>query len=238
MVDRQVERGSGWSLIVQNGKLFASMVRKPELLAKNIRTAFVVASGKLQSEVVKGFSATSSRAVSKPRAAAIGSRTGALAQSVKGTAEGRTLEDLRIVLRAGSRRAFYAATQEYGTVGAGGTLPNITPNPPKKYLTIPLPITMTARGVKRQGFDIIPDGVTSTGGKKYRTKSYGPTFISGNAVMITNQRGRAIPIYALKKSVAIPPRLRMGVTIENNREMIARALGLAIDKTFRGEGAT
>ena len=153
MVDRQVERGSGWSLIVQNGKLFAAMVRKPELLAKNIRTAFVVASGKLQSEVVKGFSATSSRAVSKPRAAAIGSRTGALAQSVKGTAEGRTLEDLRIVLRAGSRRAFYAATQEYGTVGAGGTLPNITPNPPRKYLTIPLPITMTARGVKRSGYD-------------------------------------------------------------------------------------
>ena len=232
MVDRQVERGSGWSLIVQNGKLFAAMVRKPELLAKNIRTAFVVASGKLQSEVVKGFSATSSRAVSKPRAAAIGSRTGALAQSVKGTAEGRTLEDLRIVLRAGSRRAFYAATQEYGTVGAGGTLPNITPNPPRKYLTIPLPITMTARGVKRSGYDIVKDG------KGYRTKDYGPTFIAGNAVMITKPSGKAVPIYALKKSVAIPPRLRMGVTIENNREMIARALGLAIDKTFRGEGAT
>jgi hypothetical protein len=216
MVDREVERGSGWSLIVQNGKLFAAMVRKPELLAKNIRTAFVVASGKLQSEVVKGFSATSTRAVSKPRAAAIGSRTGALAQSVKGTAEGRTLEDLRIVLRAGSRRAFYAPTQEYGTVG----------------LTIPLPITMTARGVKRSGYDIVKDG------NGYRTKSYGPTFIAGNSVMITNQRGRAIPIYALKKSVAIPPRLRMGVTIENNRDMIAKALGLAIDKTFRGQGAT
>ena len=232
MADREVERGSGWSLIIQNGKLFAAMVRKPELLAKNIRTAFVVASGKLQSEVVKGFSATSTRAVSKPRAAAIGSRTGALAQSVKGTAEGRTLEDLRIVLRAGSRRAFYAPTQEYGTVGAGGTLPDIRPNTPRKYLTIPLPITMTARGVKRSGYDIVKDG------NGYRTKSYGPTFIAGNAVMITNQRGRAIPIYALKKSVAIPPRLRMGVTIENNRDMIAKALGLAIDKTFRGQGAT
>ena len=238
MADREVERGSGWSLIIQNGKLFAAMVRKPELLAKNIRTAFVVASGKLQKEVVKGFSATSSRAVSKPRAAAIGSRTGALAQSVKGTAEGRTLEDLRIVLRAGSRRAFYAPTQEYGTVGAGGTLPDIRPNTPRKYLTIPLPITMTARGVKRSGYDIVPDGKTRNGRPKYRTKSYGPTFIAGNAVMITRPSGKPVPIYALKKSVAIPPRLRMGVTIENNRDMIAKALGLAIDKTFRGQGAT
>ncbi len=238
MADREVERGSGWSLMIQNGKLFAAMVRKPELLAKNIRTAFVVASGRLQSEVVKGFSATSTRAVSKPRAAAIGSRTGALAQSVKGTVKGRTLDDIRIILGAGSRTAFYAPTQEFGTVGAGGTLPDIKPNPPRKYLTIPLPITMTARGVKRQGFDIIQDGVSSTGKKKYRTKDFGPTFISGNAVMITNQRGKAIPIYALKKSVAIPPRLRMGVTIDNNREMIARALGLAIDKTLRGKGAS
>jgi len=91
---------------------------------------------------------------------------------------------------------------------------------------------MTARGVKRSGYDIVKDG------RGYRTKDYGPTFIAGNAVMITKPSGKAVPIYALKKSVAIPPRLRMGVTIENNREMIARALGLAIDKTFRGEGAT
>lgn len=230
MVDREVERGSGWSLTIDNGKLFAAMKQKPERLAKEMRTVFGIVAARLEGEVKKGFSGLSGAVTRKPRAAAIGSREGDLLQSIKGEPHGETLDELRITLRAGGRKAFYAPVQEFGTVGAGGTLPDITPNPPRKFLTIPLPRTMTSKGVKRSGYDIVRDG------RGYRTKSHGPTFISGNAVMIT-VGGKPVPIYALKKRVAIPPRLRMGVTIDNNRELIAKAIGMAVEKTLTDTGA-
>jgi hypothetical protein len=236
MVDREVERGSGWSLTIDNGKLFAAMKQKPERLAKEMQTVFGIVAARLEGEVKKGFSGLSGPVTRKPRAAAIGSREGDLLQSIKGEPHGKTLDELRITLRAGGRKAFYAPVQEFGTVGAGGTLPDITPNPPRKALTIPLPRTMTGMGVKRSGYDIVPDGKTRKGRPKYRTKSHGPTFLSGNAVMIT-VAGKPVPIYALKKRVAIPPRLRMGVTIDNNRELIAKAIGMAVEKTLTDTGA-
>lgn len=104
-----------------------------------------------------------------------------------------------IVGRIGSP-LIYASTQEFGAT--------ITPKV-AQYLTVPLPAALDARGIM-----LLP-----------RARDYPRTFVQrsrkGN-LLIFQKRGKGIvPLFVLKKSVRIPPRMNLGVMIEVG----SRALG-------------
>lgn len=69
-----------------------------------------------------------------------------------------------------------------------------------KYLAIPLPAALTKTGVP----------------KKRRPREWKNTFVQrsrrGNLIIFQKRGGTLIPLYVLKKSVSIPPRLGLGAT--------------------------
>ncbi len=73
-----------------------------------------------------------------------------------------------------------------------------------RFLTIPLPAALTSRGIP----------------KKKRARDWDDTFVArskrGNLIIFQKQSdGGIVPLYLLKRSVTIPPRLRLGETLEN-----------------------
>lgn len=122
-------------------------------------------------------------------------RTGALRSSAGGRVTGNKLGSLKALLRIGGGRAGYARIQE-----EGGTI-----TAQDKMLTIPLrqalrPNTGTLKpGAKiRKG----PDGYFTT---------MGPTFVLNlggrPVIMVKRKGGDVVPLYTLRRSVKIPPRL-------------------------------
>jgi len=125
-------------------------------------------------------------------------RSGHLRSSAGGRVTGKKLDSLKALLRIGGGRAGYARIQE-----EGGTIT------PKKgtYLTIPL------RQALRPGTGTLKPGAVIRGDKAsgYYT-SMGPTFIlnlGGRPVIMVKKgkRGTMVPLYTLRRSVKIPPRL-------------------------------
>lgn len=134
------------------------------------------------------------------------SGSGNLKQSIGGHVRGDSTANLRAILRVGggdSRN--YVQLQELGTRGAGGVLPDITPKK-GKYLTVPTKHALTTGGDKKTGAELHEDG------GRWTTTEFGPTFIrhfGGTPIIFAKKtpRSRAIPLYTLRKKVAVKPRL-------------------------------
>ena len=127
----------------------------------------------------------------------------ALKSSIGGRVTGQETSSLTAILRAGDSADArkYAKVQELGTVGAGGTLPNIKAKS-GGWMTIPLPAALTPGG------DKAPRAELKKSGAVWRTKGMGFTFIRDHVIFARKSSGsKVVPIYTLRKSVAIPPRL-------------------------------
>ena len=69
-------------------------------------------------------------------------------------------------------------------------------------MTIPLPAAQTGTGAK------LPAAKLQKSGGVWKTAGMGPTFIHDHVIFAkSGPRSAVIPIYTLRKSVAIPPRL-------------------------------
>lgn len=150
-------------------------------------------------------------------------RTGSLRRSLRTQVKGSTLEDLE--LRVASVGAPYAKVQEFGTVGAGGKMPDIVPTR-AKFLTVPL-----------------PDNLTPAGDARYksaaRLRATGQTFLvetkSGNLLIGLDKGdgGRTRWLWILKRSVAIPPRLGFFANWKVGQAEFRRELGIAAKNAVR-----
>ena len=131
----------------------------------------------------------------KTRGTKLRVRSGHLRSSVGGRVTGTKFGKLRALLRVGGGRAGYARLQEEGD--------RITPKT-KQYLTVPLRQALRPKtGTLKPGAKIRRDG----GG--YST-TMGPTFIlnlGGRPIVMVKRKRSVVPLYALVKSVRVPPRL-------------------------------
>lgn len=143
-------------------------------------------------------------------------RTSKLAATVRGKRIGNKADEMVALIMAGSSTVPYAAIQEFGGVVKPKT---------KKALTIPLPNILTPGG------DVKGDYRLTQRGGRHMTAGGVPTYISGDAIMI-DQGGQPTPIYALKKRAVIPPRLRIGKTIEEQDEFIENRIAEALEKAM------
>jgi len=224
----KVVRGNGWSIRITNDKLQLKLTKAAPILDKQMRFAMRDIGNDIAAEVIMDMRNFSKGR--KGRKAPIQLRTGALARTVSGRHFGSTVQDLRAEVTAGSGSVPYARVQEFGTIGAGGTLPDIKPK--KRFLRMPLDRILTAQGGAVKGdYELVErakgDWVTA-GGK--------PTWISGRAIMI-EEHGKNVPIWALITSAKIPPRLGIGRAIDKNEPMIRDRFIEAIDRTI-GEEAS
>lgn len=159
-----------------------------------------------------------------------GFRTGRLARSFVAEVE-ESPEGPRF-LSFGSRmpgQLNYARVQELGTVGKGGELPDIVPTR-SKFLAVPLPAAFRGRSVSDP------------------PRSYADTFIRpsksvrGEAVIFQRRGINVEPIFALKKSVALEPRLGMRDTMREvfqrqGSPLVQAAIRRAAQATLSGGAA-
>jgi len=143
-------------------------------------------------------------------------RSGHLRSSAGGRVSGTSLKTLKAVLRIGGMRGYARIQEEGGTVvsKSGG------------WLTIPLPAALRPRtGTPNPRAKIRKEigfghGVVSSG-TRYVT-DIGPTFIirgsKGPIIMARRKDGTIVPLYALRRSVKIAPRLNAG----NQFQTVAR----------------
>lgn len=133
-------------------------------------------------------------------------RTGSLRNSlVKGEVSGSTLGNMKVETSIGSSASPYARLQEFG-----GT---ITPKA-KRFLTVPLPGVLTAAGVLKGGARLVNRG------GKWQTEDGRQTFIrtskAGNKYIAASDGAGGIePLYMLRTSVKVPPRLRFFRTFKD-----------------------
>jgi len=215
-------RGDGWVIRWNRDKLQMKLAEGDTDLDRQMKFAFRDIAADIPAMVIKrmvGF--TPGR---KSSSSPIQSRTAKLAATITGRRFGTKADEMGAFIMAGSSTVPYAAVQEFGTRGAGGTLPDIQPKT-KKYLTIPLPNILTPGG------DVKGDYRLTQRGGKHMTAGGVPTFINDGVIMI-EQGGKPVPIYALKKRASIPPRLRMGKTIEEQDEFIENRIVEALEKAM------
>lgn len=207
-------RGNGWSISWNKDKLQMQLAEGGTDLDRQMRFAFRDIAADIPAEIIKrmdGFTSSN-----RPANAPIQTRTSKLAATVRGKRVGNKADEMVALIMAGSSTVKYAAIQEYG-----GT---IKPKK-KKALTIPLPDILTPGG------DVKGDYRLTQRGGKHMTAGGVPTFIRGGAIMI-EQGGKAVPIYALKQRAVIPPRLRMGKTIEEQDDWIKQRIIRALEKAM------
>jgi hypothetical protein len=150
-------------------------------------------------------------------------RSGRLRNALNYRVTGTTLDTLVGELGASSI-APYAKVQELGTVGKGGSLPDIVPTH-GKYLAIPLPAAMTPAGV--------PRGTPRNG-------PWGATFIRKGVIFgftTVGQHGKAnlVPLFALKRKVAILPRLGLRWTLEKHLPDLVSRINKGMSSILSGE---
>ena len=154
-------------------------------------------------------------------------RSGALRSSAGGRVTGNTLKNLRAILRIGGDKAGYARIQEEGGI--------VTPKN-RRWLTVPLPAAL------RSGTGT-PDPRATIHGSK-ATGWYtdmGPTFVlrgsKGPVVMVRRTDGTIVPLYALRRSVKIAPRLNAQNQFENVARQKLPELGDRMLRVLVGRGA-
>lgn len=207
-------RGNGWSISWNRDKLQMKLAEGDSDLDRQMRFAFRDIAADIPAEVIKrmdGFS-PGDRSPSSP----IQTRTSKLAGTVRGKRIGNKADEMVALIMAGSSTVPYAGIQEFGGV--------VKPKK-AKALTIPLPDILTPGG------DVKGDYRLRQRGGKHMTAGGVPTFIRGGAIMI-EQGGQPTPIYALKSRAVIPPRLRIGKTIEEQDEWIENRIAEALEKAM------
>ena len=139
----------------------------------------------------------------------IRSRRGRLRSSVRGSVFGNNLQNLRARLSVGSKWAPYGAIQEWGAKPKPRTA---------QYMRIPLRAALTPAGKVKSKARAVRSGTTSGGNPVY-TSGFGRLVPirtkKGNLVIVAKRKGRRgkeeygtkEPLYVLKKSVTVPPRL-------------------------------
>jgi len=199
MVDRF--RGNGWEIVADDDGLKMLGKATPRL-ERQFGLAFRDIAQDIPAKLVRRMTDYSpgKRAAKSP----IQVRTGRLARTVRGFKKGDRLRDLRTVIVAGGGDVKYAALQEYGGV--------VRPVR-KKWLRVPLPEILTPAGDVKGDYEIVERA------GRYMTAGGLETYISGRAIMV-DKGGKPTPIWALVKSVTIPPRLGMGETIDGSGDEI------------------
>ena len=138
-------------------------------------------------------------------------RGGKLRSSARSGVFGKELKNMGVRLKIGSKTAPYAAPQEWGS------------NPRAKsggWMRIPLPMALTPTGNKIKSKARTEITGTTKKGKPIYTSGFGRMVTirtkSGALVIVAKRKGRKKgkqvyatkePLYVLKKSVKVPPRL-------------------------------
>lgn len=199
MVDRF--RGNGWEIVADDDGLKMIGKATPRL-EKQFGLAFRDISQDIPVKIVRRM--TDYSGGKRPKESPLQVRTGRLARTVRGVKKGSSLRDLRAVILAGGGDVKYAAIQEYGR----------TIKPVRaKALRVPLPEILTPAGNVKGDYEIVERA------GRYMTAGGLETYISGRAIMV-DKGGKPTPIWALVKSVKIPPRLGMGDTIKGSSSEI------------------
>jgi hypothetical protein len=142
-------------------------------------------------------------------------RSGSLIASIIASVkvEGDTFESLRGYIGAGP----WGTTHEYGAVIKAKNA---------KYLTIPLRAALDSRGLPL----------------KAKARDWKNTFVAktknGNLVIFQKVGTTIVPLYVLRTSVTIPPRLNMQKTLETNLPYFIDRAADAIVKAFVNTGKT
>ena len=212
-------KGSGWSILSKGDHILLKLKKTTPELNRQLRFAVRDIAYDIPAEVIKHMG--DFKPGKRGRSSPLMVRSGKLAQTVEGRPIGSTADNLRAKIWAGSSTVPYARVHEFGTVGAGGTLPDIKPK--KKFLRMPLPHILTAAGNVKGKYEIVERAGS------YMTADGNPTWISGRAIMI-EENGKFKPIWALMTESKIPPRLGIGKTIEEKGEWIRDRLLEAIDR--------
>lgn len=107
-----------------------------------------------------------------------------------------------------------------------------------KLMRVPQEIAMTASGVKRPEYDIVPDGTSESGRARYKTKAGDRTFIyeaKGGKLFIAIQpskRSRMKLLYQLVAQVAIPPRFGFLKTWEEMADVVQQEVDAAAERAL------
>jgi len=140
-------------------------------------------------------------------------RSGALGRSIRSSVrvDGNTLKTIEG--RIGGSRI--ARVHEFGA---------IIKVRKAQYLTIPLKAALNNRGIP----------------KKRRARDWKNTFVRkskrGNLIIFQKRGKGLIPLYVLKKSVKIPPRLGMGKVLESEKAVfVDRAFEAMVDAMAKGK---
>lgn len=193
-------------------RVLAALIKAPDQLVKEAEGGFSDIGSEIERRIKRRMVPFQASGGSQ-----IAVRTGALRQSVgnRVVSKGK-LDDMGVLIYAGSRSVPYARIQE-----KGGTV-----RPKKQYLRVPLPGILTSGGDVQGKYEIYnAGGKWVTGGGK-------DTWISGRAIMVM-EGGKPRPIWALVKSVKIKPRLGMGDTIEDYSDGVREHLLNAINRSLR-----
>jgi phage gpG-like protein len=207
-------RGNGWAITWNRDKLQMKLAEGATDLDRQMKFAFRDIAADIPAEIIKrmdGFTPGK-----RNKTSPIMTRTSKLAATVRGKRVGNKADEMVALIMAGSSTVKYAAIQEFGG--------EVTPKK-AKALTIPLPNILTPGG------DVKGDYRLTQRGGRHSTTGGQPTFIRDGVIMI-QQGGKAVPIYALKQRAVIPPRLRMGKTIEEQDDYIERRIIEALEKAM------
>lgn len=187
--------------------------RKPEAVYKAVEKAFRRDGLRWKAAMIKRTGGPLYLGPGKPRRARVAARRGnaGLRGGFYAQVSGSHLDDL--TLSKGNTRR-HAVVHEFGTVGAGGTLPDIVPKR-ARALTVPLPDAMTPSGVPRRA----------------KARDWPDTFIlnttNGKAFIVQSQGGsydKLTFLYQLLRRVAIPPRLGMAKTHEKQAQKLGEEI--------------
>ena len=155
------------------------------------------------------------------RGSRLRTRTGSLKSSIGGRVTGNKLSNLRALLRVGGGKSGYARIQEHGgTITGQG-----------KMLTVPL-----RQALRPTTGTLKPSAVIRRTADGYET-NMGPTFIvnTGGRPLIMvrkGKRGTIVPLYSLRRSVKIPPRLGAEDELKDVSKAILPKLSDALLRVF------
>ena len=204
-------------------QIAAVLEKKPAGVLDAVRRAFLTDGARWEASMVSSISGPLVLEGRKDASAKLASRKGAA--GLRGAffyrVTGSTLSNLKLVKGNTSR---YAVTHELGTVGAGGTLPDIVPKR-ARALTVPLKAAMTASGVPREpSARHWPDTFILPATRAANRDTFG---------WIVQDRGGGdlVFLYRLARRVSIPPRLGMLATHKGQEE---RRAGDILDALRRG----
>lgn len=212
--------GLSVEVVLPDGRRFENARRGLEAFARNLEVAFPASefSAVAQREL-KNYLDTVAKAMrdrhsgqwapfrknpAGERTGRLNSRTGKLVRAIEQSVDVNTDGQVVVGRIGGDELPPYAVVHEEGaTIRAKNA----------RFLTIPLPAALDSRGVPL----------------KRKARDWPNTFVQmskkGNLIIFQRRGANIVPLYVLKKSVKIPPRLGLGKTIELTQ-------GAFVDKLF------